>query len=277
MNKNKNYTTHDEVDLALIIKILWKEKILILAICFIGLISGYLYSNYLEKNLKFTSEIDVHYPAEDLFQNISDQNLLNHEKYIDIFDDNLNSIDNLNYFSKKIYKSSQEKLFNNDDFGFKKSKKQNIFFLIYPQNIKGDIFLNDYIIFIKNKSVDDYSNIIKIKITNLIELYRNNLDISDEIGLKTPLLQTMTNNQQSIISEPTALYYRGSIILSEQIENLIELENNLAKHISTYEPILDKASVPVRLHFSSTKVTLLGLMLSIIFSLIIIFVKRALK
>ena len=66
MKKNNPYITNDEIDLGDLIKILWREKILILSISIICGLLAYLYASF--KPQEFKIEIKLKNPPYHLFE-----------------------------------------------------------------------------------------------------------------------------------------------------------------------------------------------------------------
>ena len=66
MKKNNPYITDDEISLADLLRILWREKILILSICVICGLLGSLYASF--KPEEFKTEIKLQNPPSQLFE-----------------------------------------------------------------------------------------------------------------------------------------------------------------------------------------------------------------
>ena len=169
MKKNNSYLADDEIDLVVIIKSLWKEKILILSISIICGLLGYLYSYF--KPEAFKVEIKLKDPPFQLFEPYSDliginnNNNISAVQFISDFKLKLLSLDNLESFVEesrdldnfKAYLKSKNitvKKYFKDKLGEVKENKIIIFnkyFLVCTKALDGDIFLNNYVEFTKKK------------------------------------------------------------------------------------------------------------------------------
>jgi hypothetical protein len=138
--------------------------------------------------------------------------------------------------------------------------------------LDGDIFLNKYVEFIKKKTIFELKNNLKLTILNAINYHQEALEIAKKIQLENPYV--LTKNQGQLINEPESILYKGTKVISENLNNLnkrlIKLENDQFN----YNVILQKAlknPINLPLYF------LLGLILGSFLSLIIIYLKNILK
>ena len=82
---------------------------------------------------------------------------------------------------------------------------------------------------------------------------------------------------RGVISEPEALFYKGTKVLSQQLiffNNLLDETQNLKLD---YNPILEKTSSPTLITGPPKILVSIGLLLGLIFSFIIIFIKKIIK
>ena len=84
MKKNNSYLADDEIDLNDLIKLLWREKILILSISIICGLAGYLYASFQPQ--EFKTEIQLKNPPSQLFEPYKD--------VFSVFDNNSNNNNN---------------------------------------------------------------------------------------------------------------------------------------------------------------------------------------
>ena len=166
MKKNNSYLAHDVIDLGDLIKLIWREKILILSISIIFGFAGYLYASFQPQ--EFKAEIKIKNPPSQLFEPymvVSNSNNIA-SNFISDFKLNFLSLDNLQSFVdetrefdnlKAYFKSrniSATQYFKNK-IGEVKEKNLvilNIYFLVFPKKIDGHLFLNNYVEFTKKKN-----------------------------------------------------------------------------------------------------------------------------
>ena len=293
MKKNNSYLADDEIYLADLIKSLWKEKILILSITIICGLLGYFYG--LSKPQELRTEITLKNPPKQIFEpynlfNINDyddNNIV--QQFVSDLKLNLLSLDNLQNFLEESTEFDNFK-------GYLKSRnisaKQyfsylkltevnetklvipNKYFLNHPKELDGAIFLNKYVEFIKKKTIVELKNNLKLTLLNTINNHQEALEIAKKIQLENPFIKNTT--QQQVITEPEALFYKGTIVISENLnylnKQLIKLEN----YQFNYNIILQKAltlknPINLPLYFA------LGLILGSFLSLVIIYLKNILK
>jgi LPS O-antigen subunit length determinant protein (WzzB/FepE family) len=303
MKKNNTYLADDEIDLADLIKSLWREKILILSISIICGLAGYLYASFQPQ--EFKTEIQLKNPPTQIFEpynlfninlSISNNNNKNNnnnnnivEQFISDFKLNLLSLDNVQKFIEesrefdnfKGYLKSRN-ISANEYFVNKigEVKEKNIiipnkYFINHTKEFDGAIFLNKYVEFIKKKTIDQLKNNLKLTLLNIINNHQEALEIAKKIQLENPIIKT--TSQQQVVNEPDALFYKGTKVISENLnylnKRLIKLENDkfdfniiLQKSITSY-----KNSMSLSLYF------IIGLILGLFLSLVIIFLKDFFK
>jgi LPS O-antigen subunit length determinant protein (WzzB/FepE family) len=199
----------------------------------------------------------------------SDEQGLLIERYINNFFTNFRSNDNLSSYieiSKEIqdYKNliKKKKLDNNsilrslqiEEAKYRGKILNNKFNFYYPDKFDGKAFLNSYVLYTKDKTLKEYSNTLKSIIINSLSLYEDQLKIAKKINLQQPILK---QEYTVIINEPDVLFYRGTKVLEEQIDQHKKILLLLTNVKLDYNPLLDKA-----LFESSSSPTLYIYMLS---------------
>lgn len=292
MKKNNSYLADNEIDLANIIKSLWKEKILILCISIIGGLLVYFYA--LLKPQEFKSEIILNNPPVQIFEPYTQINNINKDNVSVQFISNLKlnflSLDNLQSFLEesrefdnfKVYLKSRnisaKQYFSGQKFGEVKDKNiiiPNKYFINHPKELDGAIFLHRYVEFIKEKTITELKNSLKLTFLNTINNHQEALEIAKKIQLEIPIFVTI--KQQQILVEPTELIYKGTKVLSENInflnKRLIKLENDEFDYNIIHHKFINipHSSISLFLYFA------LGLMLGLFLSLVIIYLKNVIK
>jgi LPS O-antigen subunit length determinant protein (WzzB/FepE family) len=301
MKKNNSYLADDEIDLGNLIKLLYKEKILILSISIICSLLGYFYG--LSKPQELRTEITLKDPPTQIFEpynlsnnnnnlsnNNNNNNLSNNVagKFISDFKLNLLSLDNVKKFIEESSESdnlkgylksrniSVEQYFRDNKFGEVKEKNiiiPNKYFLNHSKELDGAIFLNKYLEFIKKKTIVELKNNLKLTLLNIINNHQEALEIAKKIQLENPII--ITTGQQQVVNDPELLFYKGVKVLSEKInyfnKKLIKLENDQFNYNIILQKALTSNPINLPLYF------VLGLILGSLLSLVIIYLKNILK
>jgi LPS O-antigen subunit length determinant protein (WzzB/FepE family) len=140
--------------------------------------------------------------------------------------------------------------------------------------LDGDIFLNKYVEFIKKKTIVEFKNNLKLTLLNTINNHQEALEIAKKIQLENPIIKTA--NQGQVVNEPEALFYKGTKVISENLnylnKRLIKLENDQFNYnIISQKALTLNNPINLPLYFA------LGLILGSFLSLIIIYLKNILK
>jgi LPS O-antigen subunit length determinant protein (WzzB/FepE family) len=295
MKKNNPYITitDDEIDLGDLVRTLWREKILILSISIVFGLLGYLYASFIEE---FKIEIKLKNPPSQIFEpythvftNNNNNNIA--EQFISDFKLNLLSLDNLEtfveesrdldtfkkylksrnistkqYFAKKLGEVKQKNIIN-----------PNEYFLIFTKELDGDIFLNNYIQFIKKKTIFELKKNLKLSIINKITSIENAIENAKIVNLENPILLSPLNQTNYAVNIQEDLFYKGSKVLSQEIIFLKRLMIKLENDQFNFEIILDK---PLDYKFYKTPnltFFVIGIILGLFLSLGIIYLRGALK
>jgi LPS O-antigen subunit length determinant protein (WzzB/FepE family) len=311
MKKNNPYITDDEIDLGDLVRILWREKILILSISIICGLLGYLYASFEPE--EFQTDIKLKNPPFQLFEpythvfsnfnnnnnnnNINNNNIninINNNiagQFISDFKLNLLSLDNLKIFVeesldldifKKYLKSKNisAKQYFVGKLGEAKEKNiiiPNTYFLLFEKEIlDGNIFLKNYIEFTRKKNIIEFKKNLKSTIENRINNTKDALETAKLINLENPILKS-PDRQNQVFNEPEALFYRGTKVLSQSIIIDKKLLQKLENDQFNYNPILATGILLKINKISSNTFFSIGLFIGFILSCIIIFFKSALK
>jgi hypothetical protein len=293
MKKNNPYITDDEIDFSDLIRTLWREKILILSISIICGLLGYLYSS--SKPETFKTEIKLKNPPSQLFEPyiklFANNNNNITGQFISDFKLSLLSLDNLVIFVeesrdldtfKKYLKSRNISARQYFDKKLGEAKEKNIiipntYFLVFEKKIlDGNIFLNNYVEYVKKKNIIEFKKNLKSIIENRINITEDALQIAKLINLENPILKSL-DSQIQVVNEPEALFYKGYKVLSQNIIIDEKLLQKLENDQFNYNPILDKGTMLKINTISSYSFFLIGLFIGFFLSCIIIFFKRVLK
>jgi len=299
MKKNLKILQVDEISLVDIIKLLWREKILILSITIICGLAAHLYARPQHQNS--ITKIQLNNPPSNLFEpynyylfnnknnNNNNNNNNIYAEFISDFKFNFLSLDNLQSFTEESKKFdnfneylksrniSARQYFKNK-IGEEKEKNLIIpstYFLIFTKELDGDIFLNNYVEFIKSKTVFEAKKKLKSSLVNKIDIMENALEKSKIINLEYPIIRSMNQNQ--VINEPEDLFYKGSKILTQEIYYLKKLLIKLENEQFDYEFISQKPLNSLINERTGSLYFQLGLLLGLFLSLGIIFFKHILR
>ena len=297
----KKTSANEVIDLKILILSLWKEKYLILSITFLFLVFGYLYASTLNKNVEFTSRIKTQQPPLESFSIykafFTEMRIpFREESFIITFNSNMFSLDNIEKFVDQ----------NNDLDDFKNYLKKNdqtvrVFFeprfkqakmmddnrmlvpiegeylLISSSILDTNKFLNSYANYIKDLTISEFKKQKIIKILNIREVYKQNLEISEAISLDHPIIQNLKGvTQSNILTEPINAFYQSSIILSKRIEHLDIMIETLKKNFE-YNVISERAIVISSTFKNTTYPLIFAIIIGIILSLFVILFRTILK
>ena len=305
MKKNNTYLTKDEIDLRDLIKKLWKEKILILSVSIICGLLGYFYA--LLKTQEFKAEITLKNPPTQIFEpynlfnkNNNNNNNNNNNKnnnnnniiagqFNSDFTLNLLSLDNLQSFLEeskefdnfkgylKSRNISAKEYFANK---ISEAKEKNIiipnkYFLNHTKELDGATFLNKYVEFIKKKTIVELKNNLKLTLLDTINHHEEALEIAKKIELEYPIIKKLEQGQ--VVTEPDGLFYKGTKVLSENINHLKQRLKKLENDQFDYNIILQKPITFPNNPKNSSLHFALGLMLGLFLSLGIIYFKGIIR
>lgn len=313
ISQKKTYQIEDEINLSDLIKYFWRHKFLILSVSIVFVLLSLLYVFTQHKKKELQTSIILQVPSIIALQKykefFNDYDFISHN-YINNNSNNTNTNTN-NFFSLHFFNSFKAKLtstdnlesfleqskefdnfkvflkernitikqyFTKDKFGIKTNKNQQIsneFFLNFNKELDGVTFLNNYVEFTRNKIINDTRNNLKIKLLVAIERHDNALEIANLIALDVPILKSMSSGN-SVVNEPSSLFYLGTQVLSQQSKYLRKLLLDLESDKLNFEVVLDKASPPITIENNSF-IVWMGLIFGFFFSLVIIFFKFLLE
>jgi LPS O-antigen subunit length determinant protein (WzzB/FepE family) len=294
MKKNNPYIADNEIDLSDLIRMLWREKILILSISIICGLLGYLYALF-NINSEFKVQIKLQDPPFQLFEgypvlNNNNNNILINQ-FVSNFKLNFLSLDNLQTFVeesrdldsfKKYLKSrniSTRQYFGNKLGEVKQDNKiiSNTYFFVFEKKIlDGDIFIGKYVEYIKKKNIIEFKKNLKLTIENKINITEDAFEIAKIINLEYPILKS-SDRLSLVIAEPEALFYQGTKVLSQSIIIYKKLLQNLEKNQFNFNPISDKGIITPINPMSSYFYFLTGLFVGFFLFCIFALFKSALK
>jgi LPS O-antigen subunit length determinant protein (WzzB/FepE family) len=300
MKKNSNYLSDDEIDFSYLVRILWKDRILILLISIVLGLSGFFLSLYKIKN---KAEFTIKDPPRQIFDfyntntntNITNANIVtpnigksNNELYTINFNLNLLSLSNLESFVEQSREFDDFKLFLKsrnisvrqyfkieENFGQIKEKEKinlNKYYFTFPKELDGNIFVKNYIEFIKEKTIAEHKKNLKLELENKLVKFENSLKIAMQIQQGNSSAKSIARGGFEL-DDSADLYNNGSKVLSEQIAILKLLQAKLDKDQLSYNPILDITLTEDKPKFFG----LVGFFLGLFFSFMIIILRSVLK
>ena len=306
MKHNNRFSENTEIDLLIILREIWKNKILIILISLVFITIGYLYGVF--KTDTYRTEIKIRNFSEfsDLtFISSGLKELVRSDssnEYNTDLKKNLNksfneefklyllSTDNLNEFIEQNNEIDEFKSYlKNKNIDIKKYflgrfvnvnnrfDNSNLYSLNFEKPLQGDKFLNDFVVYTFKKTEKDLKEQIIKNVTSMIQLNKNNLKSSKEIISANSIYQFKDDikNTQENKFDPT--YYNYAMQISANIfyqENFLILIKNLKFE---HNPILDKASYPYSISTSKIKSIFISFIIGLIFSIFIIFLKFAFR
>ena len=262
MKKNNYYLSDNEINLTDLIRVIWKQKILILFITTIFVLSVNIYNkliNLVPNNgdIKYTTIITIK-SDQNFFQKYQPYSFLslNESKilFTNIFTFNVTDLINFQIFFEKAQSKEYDEFktylqkknisiqnyfkTNSGNVIEKNIKIENKFFLTYTKPLIGSNFVNDYLEFIKNKTNEEYKNILKISIQNNLNLHKKSFVYAKLIGLDKPILSNNALHHD--------FFYLGTTILTQKISDLENLLIELEKDQFHYDFNLLSEAVSVK-------------------------------
>jgi|LakMenEpi03Aug12_release.lakeMendotaPanAssembly.Ray.scaffolds.fasta_scaffold228509_1 LPS O-antigen subunit length determinant protein (WzzB/FepE family) len=284
-----------EINLSDIFGKLWKDKILIFLICLIFSITSYFYFTSQTKTYKIGIEFSEasekvfnHYiefskelqmPTKDLeinFNNEFREQLLKPDNFAEFVKKNNEIIEFKSYLKDKnidIPTFFEESFIIN--YLDKESKKLIIdrIYFIYEKNFLAEKILNEYIIFVKNKTEEIFKRDILDKVIFQIKHYKYHLMLANAANLNEPKGEFVYINNAN---NSDILFFLGTKILTIKINNLENLLDKDKTLRLNYNPI--KKKINPSANFKSPKIYLaLSFVLGLFFSLVILFIKSLMK
>jgi hypothetical protein len=287
----KRKTSNDEISVLVILQNLWKDKLLLLITsllfsCVFGL-STYYYKSYHEINkprlvkteliLKSDNEeIKSHFEKPFIFYN----------QVIDLtnFKFDLNSSANVLYFFQQnnnkfrdfeVY-LEQTNISAKDYFSMNFKSTNGKYSLQYPEQLNGELFLKEYLIFLFKQLQLDFINNVKTKMLSDILNFENNIELLNKIdtnknitrGDKNYIIQDHNHNFNKFSADRDIINLRISILK----EFLVRVDT----FVFDFEPIIELKSSKARIK-SPKNFALIGLMFGFFLALIFVFFKNLIK
>jgi hypothetical protein len=237
----------------------------------------------LDNNVFNKATVTINSPPKNLFLTVSDPHLAKFIQELEL--------------EKRLYRKllSRDNLINflGDEkklnvFKFEEYKETpgqimtNKFDATYINNIDGPKLLKDYLLYTQSNIIKTEFEYLNSLISHTIDQYKNEFEIADRLGIKTPVeSMEMENREESDLNVFYAFrgptYRRGTIILGMRIAILEEELKRIEKKNFMYDIILDAPYVvgPVNNYSLAYKVA--GVIFGFLASLIIIFIKSLIK
>lgn len=259
----KKKKVNNEIDIIDILNLLIKfKKIIIinLTLCLLVSLIIFFTINYKKK---FRITLSLNEPAESVFSNyyyldlykqenklnLDIQNLEKKENYknifLNFFSDNLLSKKNFKTFLLSYEFDNKSKIleFNSDLI----SHNKNTYYIEYlDKSLDLSKLILDYVLFSKNKSIQQLKFIINEDLNYEIYKIRSSIEIARDINLKYPII--LRNDSEIEFDNSNAkyyfphnkdldLYYSGEIILTGKLKHLEKILTNLINENFEYNLI----------------------------------------
>jgi LPS O-antigen subunit length determinant protein (WzzB/FepE family) len=301
MKRKDQYSSYDDLELSALIKYYLREKIILLSICFIGVLIGFIY--WYNSPVKYTTTITLKNPPQNIFNLYAQKNqtqkfYLNSndninkfsledeyftDKYNELLADNLLSLDNISFFFnnseefndfksllKKKNMSAEDYFYSNFGLVSVKNPKfimKNTYFLNYTTNFEGKIFLNKYVEFIIKKTLGEFKIYLHNQLLLEIEKLENEYLVSKILGIKEPVY-----DHDFLVDKKN--FTKGTLVLEFEINVLKKKILTLKEDKFNYNFLFNKASVENTVRSSLFKITAFSLVLSLFLSIIFIYLKN---
>jgi len=301
-----------EFDAGFLLYKLWREKYLILAVTFSCLILMYVFILNLKSNLRTEIEISTSTPASQFFDRYKSYfNIIETTNepgeteaelfinfYMKDFNLNLKSREVLNAFTKHYYLNENFKnfikkndtsvqIFSNEIISKnligRDKKKNNRYYFLHPKEMDGEEFLTEYIKYVSNVTLADFSKKIQSRMKNRIKELSDALVIAEGINLQEPVIDQQISASFTVPNRE--LFYLGSKVLKIKIKHhkreLESIYDSYSFDNYNYVPTLSEAfvsgGVAVQSSFYYFAAVMLGLSLSFVIIIIRFLVRPYLK
>lgn len=146
------------------------------------------------------------------------------------------------------------------------------YYLNFPQNLNGVVFLNEYVKFVKKLTIEELKPKIKVNMENDLEFFQRNYDIAKDLNFIEPVV---SNPEITIMTNHASqqVYVQGTKIISFHIQNLKYLIQELENDPFDFNIIVDSAIIVSNGTNVKVKYIILGILVGIFLSLLIIFFK----
>ena len=159
------------------------------------------------------------------------------------------------------------------------TKTENIiqYFFSYPKEINGNNFLNNYIIFSKEKVIDEIYLDLKFYIDTNINKKLNFLEIAKDLNIENPVGRVLDNESQEFS------FNKGKKVLLAEISQLRRDEKLLSKAYLDWDPFIYEAFEEEMKFINQTKYKyiflkiIFGFLLGIFIAFLFIFFKNTTK
>jgi len=318
MKKNVNSQNENSFDLDRIILYLWSQKITILSFVFVFLILNYflITSN---KEITYRTEISVQaptnsiYPEYEFYMMHESENQISgtgsisiginiNSEFFNLLLNKLESRDNLKKFTSEFLNRNEKELqllenitkksnlndyFIKGKFGFIENNKKNNnfkeYYLVFPEHFKGEIFLNEYVLYTQNVVTKIIKKRLERILNSNLNVLENNIQIAKEIQLLRPLIlganpiDSSNRNRSAIISEPKSLYYQGVTVLENKIYFTKKLIKDLKEIKFIDNTVLDYAKDGVQVSRNILVYNIFAIIIGFLFSISFIYLKNLFK
>ena len=275
MKKNK-HLNENFVEIDDLLKGIWKDKLIILILVLVFGIVGYSYGyNKLKiyqtqsktKLLKKKDFYSVSF-VDDYFKSIKFENL-----YIDLnneFNVILLSSENKNKFlDKNKIKDLKSNWISLENVTPQSQKKDfNVYSLVFKKPFQAQKILNDYILFTFDELELNFKKRVSTLVTLSIQKYENHLNYAEKANIDQPINNTNIALDDDNLS--SNLFFKGSIILAEELVALKKEINKIEKFSFDKKIFLQKPSTPIMITKSEVFFAVVAMVIGIFFSLFVV-------
>jgi LPS O-antigen subunit length determinant protein (WzzB/FepE family) len=295
--EKKSSLIKDEIDFSYFFRLIKKNKILITSLSILFTVLAYSYQANQPRELQLQFKIrpappliliNYHMKLNDSYLNFTNdlvktiyeqynnsltmhllsldnlEEFISQDKKIDNFKNflKLNNISSKEYFNKKLTQIPNLK--NIDD---RYSLK---FRLIFPKELDGSVFVSNYLEFIKNKTINEYKDSIRIALKDYDKQLYDALEIAKTANIENPTLTSKFD--VNFDYKQKELFYQGTKVLSSKITINKKAIDDLNNFDFNYKILIEKSN-PKQHSKSEYAYALAGFIFSIFLSILIIFLR----
>ena len=275
MNKNKNLN-ENFIEIDDLLKGIWKDKLIILILVLVFGILGYSYGHQKLKIFQTQTKIKLLKKKDFYLVSFVDDYFksLEYEKiYLDLnkeFNVTLLSTENINkFFDKNKIKDLKSNWISLENITTENQKENfNVYSLVFKKPLQAQKILNDYVLFTFNELEQNFKKRVSTLVSLSIQKYENHLNYATKANIDQPINNINIALNNNTISNN--LFFKGSIILAEELAFLKKEFNKVEKFSFDKNIFLQKPSAPTMITKNEVFFGFIAMVIGIFFSLFVV-------
>lgn len=278
MKKNK-HLNENFIEIDDLLKGIWKDKLIILILVLVFGILGYSYGHQklkifqIQTKIKLLKKKDFYLVSfvDDYYKSVEYEKI-----YLDLnneFNVTLLSTENINKFlDKNKIKDLKSNWISLENITTESQKENfNVYSLVFKKPLQVQKILNDYVLFTFNELELNFKKRVSTLVSLSIQKYENHLNYATKANIDQPINNINIGLNNDTISNN--LFFKGSIILAEQLAFLKKEFNRIEKFSFDKNIFLQKPSAPTMITKSETFFAVVATVLGIFISIFLVLIR----